>query len=116
MSDKNWFEEKPTDGLSSQIQRAAEHELERRGRLSQTERRRLLDFAWLTPLAFAALAGIWFTWRNDKTETTDSSIADLELLAIEVADIDLLVDADSDYEFFDDLDVLEEITDEDFNV
>ena len=116
MSDKNWFEEKPTDGLSSQIQRAAEHELERRSRLSQTERRRLLDFAWLTPLAFAALAGIWLNKQHIDPETTDNSVADLDLLSIETTDIDLLVDADFDHDFLDDLDVLEELTDEDFNV
>ena len=116
MSDKNWFEEKPTDKLSAQIQQAAEYELERRSRLSRTERRRFLNFIWLAPLAFATLAGIWINRQHSEPETTDNSVTDLDLLSIETADVDLLVDADFDHDFLDDLDVLEEITDEDFNV
>ena len=116
MRDKNWFEEKPTDKLSTQVQQAAEYELEQRSRLSQPERRRFFDFIWLAPLAIATLTGIWLNWRRTEPNTGDDSIADLELLSLETADIDVIVDADFDHDFFDDLDVLEEITDEDFNV
>lgn len=116
MSDKKWFEEKPTENLARQIQQSAEYEIERRSRLSQTERRRLLDFIWLTPVAIATIAGIWFNWRSIAPEETSESTADLDLLFLETSDIDLLVDGDFEEDFFDDLDVLEEITDEDFNV
>ena len=114
-----WYEDKPSDAYRARIEKAADREIDN---LAQTVRRSFFaDFfsswrdvtltaGWASGMV--AIAAVWLASKNQKSvngQIGDTANVDVEFQKLNIDDFNLV----ADLEFFEDLDLLEMMSEKD---